>query len=65
MKIIEREIIKIMSQYATLDLVNIQSRLCMVPMGDEDRPKWNASKTGTFFCSDTWNSIRVKENIVD
>jgi hypothetical protein len=46
-------------------LVNIQSRLCMVPMGDEDKPKWNASKTGTFSYSDTWNSIRVKENIVD
>jgi hypothetical protein len=37
----------------------------MVPMGDEDKLKWNASKTGTFSCSDTWDSIRVKENIVD
>ena len=34
-------------------LVNIQSRLCMVPIGDEDKPKWNASKTGMFSNSDT------------
>ncbi|KAK3219463.1 hypothetical protein Dsin_013433 [Dipteronia sinensis] len=46
-------------------LVNIQSRLCMVPIGDEDNPKWNVSKTGMFSCSDTWDSIRVKENVVD
>ena len=46
-------------------LSNIQSRLCMIPIGDEDKPKWNASKTGTFSCSDTWGSIQVKEHVVD
>ncbi|KAK1562489.1 hypothetical protein Q3G72_015568 [Acer saccharum] len=51
---------------ARLDyLVNIQSRLCMVPIGDKDKPKWNVSKTGTFSCLDTWDSNRVRGNIVD
>ena len=45
--------------------VNIQSRLCMVPIGDEDKPKWNVSKTSMFSCSNTWDSIRVKENVGD
>jgi hypothetical protein len=33
----------------------------MVPMGDEDKPKWNASKTGTFSCSDTWNPFGLRK----
>jgi hypothetical protein len=37
----------------------------MVPMGDEDKPKWNASKTSMFSCSNTWDSTRVTENVVD
>jgi hypothetical protein len=37
----------------------------MVPISDEDKPKWNASKIGTFSCLDTWDSIRVKQNVVD
>jgi hypothetical protein len=43
----------------------LKSRLCTIPMGDEDKLKWNVSKTGTFSCSYTLDSIRVKENVVD
>jgi hypothetical protein len=46
-------------------LVDIQSKLSLVPLGGIDTPKWSVSKSGKFSCSDTWNAIRVKQNIVE
>jgi hypothetical protein len=37
----------------------------VVLIGDEDNQKWTGSKTGTFFCSKTWDSIQVNDNVVD
>jgi hypothetical protein len=46
-------------------LVNIQSKLSLVPLGEMDMPQWSASKNGMYSCSDTWDAIRVKHPIVD
>ncbi|KAK3229312.1 hypothetical protein Dsin_001193 [Dipteronia sinensis] len=40
-------------------LDNIQSRLCMVPIGDEDKAKWNVSKT---VCASTIYNIWRNRN---
>jgi hypothetical protein len=45
-------------------LVEIQSKLCLVPVGDQDIPQWTVSKFGKFSCLDTWNAIRNKHNQV-
>jgi hypothetical protein len=46
-------------------IVNIQSKMSFVPFGDKDIPHWSASKNGMYYCSHTWDSICVKQQIVD
>jgi hypothetical protein len=38
-------------------LVQIQSRLPEIPIGESDRPIWN-SKKGFYSCADTWEFLR-------
>jgi hypothetical protein len=41
-------------------LVELQSKLPEVVIGDYDLPVWN-SKNGKYVCSETWDAIRKKE----
>jgi hypothetical protein len=43
-------------------LVEIQSKLCLVPVSGQDTPQWTISKSSKFFCSDTWNAFHIKHN---
>jgi hypothetical protein len=38
--------------------VEIQSKLSMVALGDNDVPKWVVSKSGTYSSVDTWEALR-------
>jgi hypothetical protein len=44
-------------------LVQIQSRLPEIPIGESDRPIWN-SKKGFYSCADTWEFLREKKPVV-
>jgi len=46
-------------------LVDIQSRLPEVPIGEIDKPVWSISRSGSYDCSDTWNYLRQKKAIVN
>lgn len=46
-------------------LVDIQSNLCLVDIGERDQPRWVISKDGKFSCSATWDAIRDKYDLVD
>jgi len=46
-------------------IVNIRSKLSLVPFDDKDIPHWSASKNGMYSCSHTWDANRVKQQIVD
>jgi hypothetical protein len=40
------------------DLVDIQSRLPKIQLGDEDKPVWTISWKGVFVSSNTWDFMR-------
>jgi hypothetical protein len=44
-------------------LVQIQSRLPEIPIGESDQPIWN-SKKGLYSCADTWEFLREKKPVV-
>jgi hypothetical protein len=46
------------------ELVSIQSKLCLITLGEEDRAVWSASSSGKFSCAATWNELRSKGNEV-
>jgi hypothetical protein len=46
-------------------LINIQIKLSLVPLSEKDIPQWSASKNGMYSCSNTWDVIRVKHQLVD
>uniref|UniRef100_A0A2N9J1W3 Reverse transcriptase domain-containing protein n=1 Tax=Fagus sylvatica TaxID=28930 RepID=A0A2N9J1W3_FAGSY len=39
------------------ELVFIQSKLCLITLGEEDRFVWSASNLGKFSCAATWNEL--------
>uniref|UniRef100_A0A2N9FNM3 Reverse transcriptase domain-containing protein n=1 Tax=Fagus sylvatica TaxID=28930 RepID=A0A2N9FNM3_FAGSY len=47
------------------ELVSIQSKLCLITLGEEDRAVWSASSSGKFSCAATWNELRSKGNEED
>jgi len=46
------------------DLVEIQSQLHTVEVGDADEPVWN-SRSGIYKCSDTWEKLREVHPVVE
>ena len=42
------------------DLLNIQSKLCLVETGNEDKPVWISKKSGNYSCACAWNCIRKR-----
>jgi hypothetical protein len=46
-------------------LVEIQSRLPEVLLGESDKPIWTASNSGTFVCADTWEALRSRHEMVN
>ncbi len=40
------------------ELVDIQSRLSDVPLGDVDKPIWTLSRKGVYVSADTWDFMR-------
>jgi len=46
-------------------LVDVQSRLSEVNIGDCDRPIWSISKKGSYVSANTWNSLRTKKPEVE
>ena len=47
------------------DLVDIQSRLHEIPLGECDKVIWSASKNGSFVSSATWDVLRNQLPAVD
>jgi hypothetical protein len=45
-------------------VVEIQSKLPELELGEVDKPIWTCSKKGRYVCSDTWEALRVKFPIV-
>uniref|UniRef100_A0A2N9IVN5 Reverse transcriptase zinc-binding domain-containing protein n=1 Tax=Fagus sylvatica TaxID=28930 RepID=A0A2N9IVN5_FAGSY len=43
------------------DLVDIQSKLSMVHIGDCDKAIWMLNSSGKFTCADTWQHLKVKQ----
>lgn len=43
-------------------LVQIQSRLLEIPVGESNQPIWN-SKKGLYSCAETWEFLRKKKNL--
>ena len=43
------------------DLVDIQSKLSMVHIGDCDKAIWMLNSSSKFTCADTWQHLRVKQ----
>jgi hypothetical protein len=47
------------------DLVDIQSRLPEIQLGDSDKPVWTIARNGAYVSSDTWNFLRKKKPEVE
>lgn len=47
------------------DLINIQSKLPMVKIGERDKHVWVISRKGTYTSAETWNVILSKHPEVD
>ena len=42
-------------------MVDIQSKLSLIPITDSDRAVWSLTAAGTFSCAATWQHLRNKQ----